>query len=131
MIATKFYNIRGAVVTLPTVFKHKITQRVLLALLLLGYFSLVLWLFPRLGIHCVFLSCFGIPCPGCGMTRAAFSLLRLDLAAAWRYNPLIFAMPYVLAYLFFDLRPPRVHRRILLAIGVAALIHWAFVLLQH
>ena len=39
------------------------------------------------GGGCGFLRCFGIPCPTCGMTRAFLSLFRLDLAAAFAYNP--------------------------------------------
>ncbi len=31
---------------------------------------------------------FGIPCPGCGMTRALLSALRLDFSAAFAYHPL-------------------------------------------
>lgn len=41
----------------------------------------------------------GIPCPGCGMTRAAFALLRLDFQAAWNYHPFIY--PIVLLFLIF------------------------------
>lgn len=44
----------------------------------------------------------GLACPGCGMTRAAFSCLRLDFAAAWHFHPLIFLLPIfvLLLYLF-------------------------------
>lgn len=115
----------------PTFWKRKSTQKMLLATLLLVYFSLVYTLFPLLGWDCVFIEWFGIPCPGCGMSRAAAALLRLDFSAAFGYHPLVFAMPYVMVYLFFDLRPRRLHNGILLGIGIAALIHWAFVLLQH
>ena len=112
---------------------RKSTWRGRLGLLLglLAYFSLVYWLFPRLGIGCVFRDVLGFPCPGCGMSRAFLALLRLDVVAAFRYNPLIFGMPYVFVYLFFDLKPERLHRRILLGIGVLALIHWTYVLFQH
>ena len=29
---------------------------------------------------------FGVDCPGCGMTRAFWSVLHLDLPLAWHYN---------------------------------------------
>jgi hypothetical protein len=41
-----------------------------------------------------------VPCPGCGMTRAALALARGDLSAAWRLHPLsIVVVPAVLAFL--------------------------------
>ena len=49
---------------------------------------------------------FGIPCPGCGISRALFSVCCFDFAAAFEYNP---AWPLVLItaaaellLLFFD-----------------------------
>ena len=32
----------------------------------------------------------GFPCPGCGMTRAAFCVLHLDFIGAWETHPFIF-----------------------------------------
>ena len=40
------------------------------------------------GIGCPILYVIGIPCPGCGMTRAVLACLRLDFAAAFRYHPM-------------------------------------------
>ncbi len=34
----------------------------------------------------------GLPCPTCGMTRAALSLLRLDFRTAFTYHPMIFVV---------------------------------------
>lgn len=34
----------------------------------------------------------GFPCPGCGLTRAGFKVLRFDFAGAWRIHPFIFAI---------------------------------------
>lgn len=40
-----------------------------------------------IGIGCPFHKLTGLQCPGCGNSRAAMALLRLDLAAAFSYNP--------------------------------------------
>ena len=34
----------------------------------------------------------GFPCPGCGMTRAVFAILRGDFSAAWALHPFAFAL---------------------------------------
>ena len=36
----------------------------------------------------------GIPCPGCGMSRALLCLARLDIAGALRFHPLSAVMPF-------------------------------------
>lgn len=53
------------------------------------------------GIPCLFLKLTGFQCPGCGNTRAALALLRLDVAAAFGYNPLfLLEFLYLLWVLF-------------------------------
>ena len=56
------------------------------ALLLLGY----VWIFAHTGagIPCALYEWTGIQCAGCGLTRAAAALLRLDVAVAFAENPL-------------------------------------------
>ena len=39
---------------------------------------------------CVFATCTGVACPGCGMTRAAGHLVRGNVSEALRYHPLVF-----------------------------------------
>jgi hypothetical protein len=34
----------------------------------------------------------GLPCPGCGLTRATVALLHGDFAAALRFHPLVFVL---------------------------------------
>ena len=45
--------------------------------------------FLRLSPPCLITLATGHPCWGCGMTRAVVAALRLDLAAAWRWNPAV------------------------------------------
>jgi len=101
----------------------KYPQKLLLLAGFGTYFLVVYLLMARTGITCVFLHFLGIPCPGCGMTRALLCVLRLDFLGALDYNPLIFAMPYVFGYIFFEWKAP-VHKWILCAIGVFAIVNW-------
>lgn len=103
--------------------KQSSTGRVLLLLLLILYFAVAYSLMNHYDITCVFIEVFGIPCPGCGMTRAFLSLLKLDFYHAFKYNVVIFFMPYVFIYVFFDLKR-KIHSIILMGIGVVAIINW-------
>ena len=53
------------------------------------------------GIPCLFYTLTGLLCPGCGNTRAAFALLRLDFSAAFQYNPLFLVEFFYLAWILF------------------------------
>ena len=55
----------------------------------LGLVTLLLYV---TGIGCPILYLSGVPCPGCGMSRALHALLRLDLAGALRFHPLVYAL---------------------------------------
>jgi len=48
---------------------------------------------------CVFKATYGIPCPGCGMTRSYIHLFYGDIKGAFYYHPL-FIMPIVLALIW-------------------------------
>jgi hypothetical protein len=48
-----------------------------------------------LGIGCPVHALTGIPCAGCGMTRAYLSLLHLDFRGAFFYHPLFWMVPLV------------------------------------
>lgn len=59
---------------------------------------------------CVISKIIGRPCPGCGLTRAGLSILRLDFRTAWSFNPTIFlVVPAMLYFLAADIR--RFYRR--------------------
>ena len=59
--------------------KHKISKKVLELLILLA-----VCLFYK----CPFRLLFHVDCPGCGMTRAIVSAIKLDFKAAFQYHAL-------------------------------------------
>ena len=69
--------------------KRRRLIRVLLIHLAAGA-AFALWLFLT---GCPIHRLTGLPCPGCGMSRALFCLVRLDFAGAWYYHPLAFFLP--------------------------------------
>lgn len=52
-----------------------------------------------LGTNCLFASIFGIPCPGCGGTRAVVALCRGDISQSFHYHPLL--IPSVLLFITY------------------------------
>lgn len=48
----------------------------------------------------------GIPCPGCGLTRAFFSLFSFDIHSSFSYHPLFWLIPIILIILLFRKRIP-------------------------
>lgn len=57
------------------------------------------------GNLCIYKRLLGIPCPGCGMTRAYYGLFHGDIHAAFFYHPLFFLPPIlVLTYVFRNFR---------------------------
>lgn len=77
-----------------------------------------------LNIGCVFRLMTGIPCPGCGMTRAWLAALRLDFAAAFAYHPLFWVVPiaFVLAFVREETTSGKVKRDIDIVIVVLCVL---------
>jgi hypothetical protein len=48
---------------------------------------------------CPLAGIFGIPCPGCGLTRATLAALRGDIATALHFHPLVFWVAPVYVFL--------------------------------
>lgn len=68
-------------------------------LLLAGCAYAFLFSKTGLGIPCVFHLVTGLNCPGCGVTRMAASLLRLDLSSAFRANAAVLILSPAIAAL--------------------------------
>ena len=97
-------------------------------LIITAYFIVAYTLMKYFNITCVFLEFVGIPCPGCGMTRAFISLMKLDFYSALKYNAVIFFMPYVFAYILFDFKH-KIHNVLLSIIGIISVVNWIIKLL--
>ncbi|GMK40290.1 hypothetical protein PCCS19_33460 [Paenibacillus sp. CCS19] len=81
-----------------------------------GLLYLLIWLpLTGIGIPCVFHLVTGLYCPGCGITRTTLSLLHGQLAQAFRYNPLVFALApmYAVYWLFMRLQLRRAGRAVM------------------
>lgn len=75
----------------------------------LGYGLILGFLFVWAAVFgCPVYRLIGLPCPGCGMTRAWFQVLRLDFAGAFHWHPLFWILPFlVLLFLFFNRLPKK------------------------
>ena len=107
---------------------HLCFKKLILFLALLIYFLIAYYFLNYFNITCIFLYAFGIPCPGCGMTRAFMSILNLDFWGALKYNVTIFFMPYIFLYVFLDFKH-KVHKSLLTVIAIIAVINWGIKLL--
>lgn len=68
----------------PLIRQRAVCRALLAMMSVLGFGVWMGWsLWP-----CVFADVTGLPCPGCGMTRAAAAWLRGDIPAALRFHPL-------------------------------------------
>ena len=71
-------------------------------ILAIGVVYLLITLYVGYGIPCLFNKLTGLQCAGCGATRMAMSLARLDFKAAFGYNQFLFITgPFILAYIVY------------------------------
>ena len=47
-------------------------------------------------INCMIRRLTGIPCPGCGMSRAVYNIFKGNVAEAFRFHPLFPLIPFIL-----------------------------------
>lgn len=85
----------------------------------------VIFLYFVTGIGCPILYTTGIPCPGCGMSRACLHLLMLDFSGAFHYHPLCFFLPVAAVFLllrFYEKISEKIFQRGLVFIVVIFLV---------
>ena len=97
-------------------------------LIVIGFYLVFVAVRRLFGIPCVFDYLFGIPCPGCGMTRALNAAFHLEFAQAFQNHAMFWSIPLI-AYVL--LVPGKaLHTlwgRIIVAIlGVGFLANWIY-----
>lgn len=71
-------------------------------LIILGAYACLLLFWVMMDWPCLFRAVTGIPCIGCGLSRAWLAALQLDLASAFRYHPMFWSIPVLVLLAFFD-----------------------------
>lgn len=99
-----------------------------------GVFLLILLVYIAVmsitGIGCPIRWLTGIPCPGCGMSRAFFALLRLDFTGAFSFHPMIYPLIVFLPWYFLgnDDTPRRrkIRKALLVLMIILAILVWIY-----
>jgi len=100
--------------------KSKLIIQTLSALIIIAV--LVISLLFSLWWGCPLLNLTGVPCPGCGMSRAFLAFFRLDLAQAFHYHPMFPALlMFPALFLIYIIRQARTYKRQGFSLGWAVL----------
>lgn len=86
----------GKVYTIKNGGKMERLKKLIVPAAIIGVAYLI---FTLIGVGCPIKFITGVSCPGCGITRAFLSLIKLDLAAAFYYHPL-FPLAAILVVMF-------------------------------
>ena len=81
--------------------KKVIVRNLVFLTLFISYY--LLYSYTSIGIPCIFKLITGYDCPGCGITRCLFSLVKLNIKEAYNFNQLvtISIIPFVIIYLYY------------------------------
>ena len=96
-------------------------------IILLSLYAVIIALAFYLKLPCIWRFLFKVPCPGCGMTRAVYSVLCGDMAAAFSLHPMVFSLPLLFLYFLFDgrlFKKKQTDRLVLFAILTGFLVQW-------
>lgn len=107
---------------------NKILKLLLCFLILLGYYFLNKYF--DFSIPCLFHELTNLYCPGCGITRMLFSLIKLDFYQAFRYNPLVFILFFICIFIqilsIFIRRKIKIPEYIYYVLLIIVFIYWIF-----
>ena len=93
--------------------------------------AILYFIFYLVGIGCPIRFFTGIPCLGCGTTRAILAALRLDFKAAFRFHPLFWRpAPTVIVFLCKNRIPRKTYKIIIGAIIALYVVVYIFRLLS-
>ena len=76
---------------------------------------------------CAFKEWLGMPCPGCGMTRAALSFFKGDIAGVNRWHPMFWGLFPLAGYLIACIFSQKLRKKVwipLLLFGLGMVICW-------
>lgn len=77
------------------------------------------------GHGCPVRLCTGIPCPGCGLSRAYLALLRGDPAGAFTFHPMFWAVPLILLCCFlYSRKQKRSYLALAILLGTGFVVLW-------
>lgn len=102
----------------------KLPSRFGIKLIILCAFIGVLLFWVVMDWPCLFRRITGIPCIGCGLSRAWLAALRLDICSAFRYHPMFWSVPVLMLLALYDGKVFRkdIGSRILLILLTAGLL---------
>lgn len=114
-------------------FIHKLVSRIKEKLFVCVIFAIVMVFFLIFKPQCPFITLFGIPCPGCGMTRAYINLVKLNVAGAFEMHPMFWSVPILALYYFFDgnlFSNKIINRLLLFSLSGGFIVCWIFKLIK-
>lgn len=98
-----------------------------LALLVVLFLAYALIPFAFGQPNCVFKATFGLPCPGCGMTRACLAAAQLNFAEALYFHPLFGLIPLaIIALLVSRFSGRAIPRPLIYSAAVLMLVVYIF-----
>ena len=80
----------------------KMPSHLRIKLIILGAYACLLLFWVMMDWPCLFRAVTGIPCIGCGLSRAWLAALRFDFCEAFRYHPMFWSIPVLGLFALFD-----------------------------